>query len=466
MKKIAIIYGEYETALQKKSIEHLTQSILDYTIEYPVCKKYNPNENYEEYRCIYIGTKENNPFIKKASDKTLTKPEEYYIKVKDDVAFIEGYDDAGVLYGCLDFYNKYLLKFEITHDSNNYFNNVFKDTFPDFELNSAPSVKNRGIWTWGHVIYDYNSFIDNMLKLKMNTLIIWNDFVPVNAKEMIAYAHDCNIRVIWGYPWCWDVDCNQFDLKTIDSQTDGIIAKYEKEYLPLNVDGIYFQSFTELPKEDIDGVLIAEAVTNFVNKTSAKLYEKYPDIELQFGLHAMSVKEKLNYIEKVDPRIQIVWEDCGAFPYDYTPGKIADFDKTMDFTKKIAHLRGKDDNFGVVTKGFTKLDWGAFTHPVGQYYLGKSSEYLMDNRIHRKNNIWRYVQAYWLRNADKAYEMIKLMCDLKDGNLYITGLVEDGMFEKNIMYPVALYGEMLWDCNADVKDMMAAVALRNYITFA
>lgn len=48
---------------------------------------------------------------------------------------------------------------------------VFKreSPLPDFELNSRPAVKNRGIWTWGHVIYDYRSFIDNMVMLKLNT---------------------------------------------------------------------------------------------------------------------------------------------------------------------------------------------------------------------------------------------------------------------------------------------------------
>ena len=45
-------------------------------------------------------------------------------------------------------------------------------------------------------------------------------------------------------------------------------------------------------------------------------------------------------------------------------------------------------------------------------------------------------------------------------------LVEDGMFEENVMYPVALYSEMLWDCHRDVKSMMREVALRGYVCFA
>ena len=58
------------------------------------------------------------------------------------------------------------------------------------------------------------------------------------------------------------------------------------------------------------------------------------------------------------------------------------------------------------------------------------------------------------------------MASGKNGDLYITALVEDGMFEENVMYPVALYSQMLWDCNEDLQTMMSEVALRSYVTFA
>ena len=54
----------------------------------------------------------------------------------------------------------------------------------------------------------------------------------------------------------------------------------------------------------------------------------------------------------------------------------------------------------------------------------------------------------------------------KGGDLDITALVEDGMFEENIMYPVALYSEMLWNCNGDIKELMREVAQRSYVSFA
>ncbi|MBQ3141234.1 MAG: hypothetical protein IJC25_04655, partial [Clostridia bacterium] len=337
---------------------------------------------------------------------------------------------------------------------------------PDFCCTAAPSVRERGIWTWGHVIYDYRGFIDNMVKLKMNTLIVWNDHVPFNAEEMVAYAHACGIRIIWGFAWLWDTDCKKISFDRLEDYSESILEQYEREYSSLGGDGIYFQTVTELNEEEVGGIVIADAVTKFVNKTAGLFFEKYPALDIRFGLHATSVKSKLQYIRNVDARIRITWENCGAFPFAYHPGTLGNFDETVGFVREIAVLRGRDDRFDAVTKGLTKLDWSAFEHMEGSACVGTSSKTLKANRVVRKSKIWRYLQAYWLSHADKALEMVRVMAEAKAGDLCITALVEDGMFEQNIMYPVALYSEMLWNCNAELGELMSAVALRDYVDFA
>ncbi|MBQ8510104.1 MAG: hypothetical protein IJ493_09390 [Clostridia bacterium] len=465
MKKTAIIYGTY-SGVQKKAVERLTSIILDGTGEYPSCFRGADFTDDGGFRCFYIGTAADNPHIRRLSDVHPDGAEGYSIVVRNDTAVIEGSDDAGVLYGCVDFADRYLAQVECTHDSEQYFRDVWNGVMPDFTCTSAPSVKQRGIWTWGHVIYDYRGFFDNLARLKLNTAVIWNDFVPVNGAEMIAYAHDCNVSVIWGFSWAWGTNCAAVNLAALDEQTDAICALYEREYAKLGGDGIYFQSFTELNQERIGGVLIAEAVTDFVNNTAARLWEKHPGLELHFGLHATSVAEKLSYIAKVHPDIRIVWENCGAFPFSYIPRDVENFDETVKFVRRITHLRGEGERFGAVTKGFTKLDWGCFEHQPGSYAIGGGSERWMRGRAIRKEKIWRYIQAYWLANADRALEMVRVMCGETKGDTCITALVEDGLFERNIMYPVALYAEMLWDCGGDIKEMMSRVALRDYVTFA
>lgn len=467
MKKIAILYGELDSPIRKKAVELLSEVLPDYTFSYPYCIPVCEDADLSGYRCIYIGTKASNPYIAAHSDAVLADAESYVISVKNDTVVIEGYDDAGVLYGCMDFYNKYITEFEYPHNDVYYWKNIFeKDALPDFFCKSSPAVKDRGIWTWGHVIYDYRGFIDHLLKLKMNTLIIWNDRVPVNAKELIAYAHACNVKVIWGYAWGWENGCHKVDLDGLFSQSEALLRQYEAEYASLGGDGIYFQSATELDKETLGGLLIADAVTQFVNRTAAMFYEKYPDLEIQFGLHATSVKNRLEYIQRVDPRIRIVWENCGAFPFAYIPKKIESFDETVEFVRKIAVLRGENDRFGVVTKGLTKLFWPEFEHMPESLCIGVSTEFMKENRVIRKRRIWKYLQAYWLTHADKVYDMIQAMREVKNGDLTVTALVEDGMFEENIMYPVALYAEMLWDNETPLSEMMTSVALRSYVTFA
>ena len=466
MKKFAIIHGKLKTELQKRAIEELSSMLLEHTLEYPICIKCDTGADLSEYKCIYIGTKESSPYIRENSTATLTKSEEYAISVRGGVAIIEGFDDAGTLYGAIDFYNRYVVKFQHPDDDRYFVNFLECDELPEFECSSAPSVKERGLWTWGHVIYDYRGYLENMMRLKMNRIVIWNDHAPVNAREIVECAHSMGIKVIWGFSWLWDTDCARFDLNNIDGFSEKIFEKYEEEYAQLGGDGIYFQTFTELHVDNIGGVNIAGAAADFVNRTAALFFEKYPDMEIQFGLHATSVKDNLDLIATTDKRIRIVWEDCGAFPFSYVPNDIKDFDKTAELVEKIAHLRGTDDRFGAVTKGLVKLDWSEFEHPHGPQMIGVSTRALKENRTERKRRIWRYIQACWLANADKAHEMVKRICRLKGGDTLILALVEDGMFEKNIMFPVALYSEMLWNSDADLKELTCAVAMRGYVDFA
>lgn len=467
MKKIAIIYPKNPTELLKRALEILSSTLFDYTNEYPICICDEGEDDLSRFRRFYIGTRNDHSYIRGLPLSPLTTPEEYRLLVMNDTVVIEGFDDAGALYGAIDFYDHFILPNEYPDDGDLYRVNFFeKETLPDFSYQSAPSVKARGLWTWGHVIYDYKGYLDNMMMLKMNRIIIWNDFLPVNARDITEYAHARNIKVIWGFAWLWDTDCAKFDMNTLLEESDVIFHKFEKEFGDTPIDGIYFQTFTELDREYIGDVLIAEAATGFVNHTAQLFYEKYPEIELEFGLHARSVKKRLEFIRAVDPRIRIVWEDCGAFPFSYLPNDIKTFDRTADLVRKIAVLRGENDRFGVVTKGLVKLDWTSFEHCVGAQYIGVSTKRMIHNRNDRKASIWKYIQANWIAYADKALEMVRIMHDAKKGEFCVYALVEDGVFGENIMWPVALYAEMLWNCDADLRDLTSRTALRHNVIFA
>ena len=481
--KFRIIYGEYQ-GLEKKAIDFVSRGVSEY-INYalPATKADKiTDELLKETNLIIIGTTESNALLKKLSDdgiyKNADKEEGFSIKVTksafDESAqmiIISGYDSHGVMYGAAEFSQYFIGDTEVTYVNMFFLRNGFTTgELPEYEYISSPSIKQRGLWTWGHVIYDYRKYIRNMAQLKMNTLIVWNDFEPINIEDIIKEAHDYGIRIYLGFSWGWNEARKEnggLDISNEETLTkiqDIIISKYRNDYARLDIDGIYFQSFTETKDDSINNVVIAERVVKLVNQTAAELYKTNPDLLLMFGLHATSVTEKLEYIAKTDERIMIVWEDCGAFPYNYIPEKIENYDETCELSKKIAVLRGKNDNFGVVTKGLICLDWETFKHIRDRFVMGEQSERFIKNRLVEKKKFWNYINSHWLNNADYAYNMVKLLKNANENTL-ITALVEDGMFEEQIFFAAALYAEMLWDTEKTSQELIRKVSIRKDVEF-
>lgn len=305
------------------------------------------------------------------------------------------------------------------------------------------SIKNRGIWTWGHVIYDYRAFFKNMAWLGFNRIVIWNDIRPLNAKAVLDEAHRNGIKLIWGFSWGWMDKCGEnvrnIGAERMNALQSEILAEFEN-YRDICVDGIYFQSFTETDSESINGVSIAEAAVGLVNSTADTIFKIMPDIELEFGLHATSVKNNLDIIAKTDSRIRIVWEDCGAFPFDYDPHSIDGFDETFDFVKKILFLRGENEKCGFVLKGMTKLDWSKFEYHTEPYEIGTAEADFIAARAKEKAPLWEYVTDGWEKNGEYARQMINLISQ----NSLATAdeLIEDGMFEYEIKKPPVMFSQM------------------------
>lgn len=399
-------------------------------------------------------------------------PEGYSIYVgqslcseENQAIVVAGVDAAGVLYGCADFCNQYLG--EVLYDKKDIFTDQTFDTpfaqpINGWRQDTAPAINHRAIWTWGHVIYDYRKFLENMAKLRLNEIVIWNDVAPLNAKDVVEYAHNLNIKVIWGFAWGWGVSCRRilenYDQQALADLKRQVLDTYENQYAATGADGIYFQSFTELTNDSVGGKCIAELVTELVNDIAGSLLERHPDLHIQFGLHATSVRNKLEFIQKVDPRIYIVWEDCGSFPYDYMAGAVSDFEETLAFTETALRLRGAGEKWGAVLKGMLKLDWTKFEHFSAPYILGERTEQYIQQRQQNKDRIWKIQQADWLKNADYARRIIAAVN--RSGSKYavVQALVEDAMLENKIALPVALYAEMLWNPDRNASEMIGQVA--------
>lgn len=471
-----ILYSKYE-GIEKKAIELLNKEMSAlitrdpnvYTFHTLTVKK--ATELPEGKNAVVVGVYDENPIIRKFIEKEEIKENGYVVKVMKNpkepdlnVVIITANESINVFYGVVDFVDDYfsLYAYRRTPDSSLVFcDELFLNPIPDYYNSSVPVIKTRNIFTWGHPINDYREYIDNMARLRFNQLIIWNDFVPLNAKDIVSYAHEYGISLIWGFAWGWSRHCEEIDFENLDGLTNEIVEKYEKEYAHTGADGIYFQSFTELKQEYIGEKLIAQCVTDFVNKTANELLKKHPKLLIQFGLHATSVKEQLEFIKNVDKRVDIIWEDCGEFPHSYSPKMIdkKEYEKTEVFTKEIVNLRD-DTADGVLYKGCLTLDWVGdyFVHQTGPYIMGTESEKQKERDLEVIKPLWKEFQINWLTNGKYAYDMTNLIKEKENFSIGIAGQLTGGMW-----FPPALISQILWECDKPYEEILNKVLNRRSV---
>ena len=398
-------------------------------------------------------------------------PRGYAVRVMDDpereggqLVLITGETDRELFYGATDFVFDFIPASAPRRSSVRNTHDTFHRPLPAYFHASAPAVATRGIWAWGHPINDYRDYIEKMAYMRLNQLILWNDFMPINADDVIAYAHSFGIEVIWGYAWGWTTNCGDIDLDALDALSARIAAQFEREYAPHGVDGIYFQSFTELHAPMLRGRLIADVVTDFVNATAARIFEKHPQLKLQFGLHATSVRDYVANIARTDPRIEILWEDCGPAPYAYyhAPQDDAAFAENVRVTDEMIDLRrAAGGRSGFAFKGHAVFDWTRFVHQSGPYILGEASRELIEHDRALLRPIWRVVQADWLQYGEQTWRMVRHMVDKTGGEITLCAVGD--VFGGFAPYSLALTAEMLWDCRSDYSALCARVARKGFV---
>ncbi len=440
-------------------------------------------EQLSYYTIIAVGTKEGNSFIAKLSDEgKITVPnnkEGYRIKVFDSpynserqIYVIAGGGSVGAYYGVNHFVHKYITECEgcdcdyLPESAGLHFQKLkFSQKLTEVDYEESPQIAERGVWTWGHVIYDYKGFLDNMAKLRMNIVTVWNDFVPINAKEFIEYAHNLGIKVIWGFSIGWGYEFDISNPKVLEEIIDKAADNYEENYLCLGGDGIYFQTFTETKEDSKDGTNIAQTATWFVNTVSEKFRARFGDIRIQFGLHATSVKNYLDEMAKVNPDIEITWEDCGAFPWGYTPLCLDEYEQTMVFTDKITNLRGENEKFSGVLKGLSNLEWRSFEHQFGTFDMGVWAPRHVKNQYDSKSRFWRIRNLLWMKNGEKAREVVEIIRRNTKGETMLQHLLEAGVLEERINLACAIAGEILWNSNRDFSDILYEASLMADVDF-
>ena len=472
-----LIYGSY-AGMEKKAIELINREMGALLLRDPgrytihVLPLEQAAEAEIDRNAVVVGLYDEIPLLSR-----LVSPEEipegdYLVKAVDNpvlpgykLVLVTAWEGRNLFYGAVDLVDDYFALAAPEHGPVKLYDEALDGPMPDYYSASAPAIQTRSVFTWGHPINDYRDYIENMARLRLNQLIIWNDFPPINAADVVAYAHEYGIQVIWGFAWGWSRDCASADMDSLEALAADIIALYQSKYSRVPGDGIYFQSFTELAADRIGDRLVADAVVELVNTVSRRLLAEKPGLLIQFGLHATSVKDHLEFIAQVDSRVEIMWEDCGIFPYGYDPfaRDEAEFRKAVEFTDKILDLR-QLGRVSMLYKGFMTLDWvgDRFVHQAGPFLLGGNPGRLAEHDRALLTPAWRHLQSGWLQNGEVVHTLTRHI--LASGRRVTLGMA--GQFAGGIWFPEALCAQILWDAAEPYESILRKVTNRRSVTMA
>lgn len=460
-----IVFGSYagieEFAVNE--LQRLVQDYQPYVIELHAADRFKQTH---DSHLILVGTRQNNRWLDDLAQRQRLDipdlPEHFLVaslaagwKPEQRVIVIAGADAKGVLNGVAEFgagLPGHYAPVEYEHRRREIF-----DALPAFTSVGRPAVTNRGIWTWGYCIYDYRRFLDNMARLKMNMLVMWNDCAPANLRQVVAYAHARGIRVIAGFPWGWGHDDLALDNpKHRAAIRTEVLRHYADQYSHTAIDGIYFQTLTEHREMNRQGKSTAACACVLVNEISRALWKRYPKLYIQFGLHATSIMENYRDLATLDPRLALIWEDAGVSPYSYQPmltspadshaalHGVGDGDGTIAFSKRLAGFRGKSE-FGLCSKGFSTLNWAKEFEHHGPFILGERSATQVARRYGQRT-AWRQAcDQQWIECYPHAARFYREVQQAVAGPMTAVALVEDGLFEQAIPLSVALFAETVWN---------------------
>ena len=421
---------------------------------------------------FFVGCYDDSKEIQKYVAKEEVPADGFFVKVMKNPEDEEGrfviltaHSEAEVFSAVVSFIDDYIPEYVEGDGTNRMVDLIFDKPLKECAYSQSFDHKTRSIFTWGHSINSSRAYIDNMARLRFNELILWNDYIPINIDEIIDYAHSYGIKVVLGYSWGWKEIGNKV-AEITDDKIEEVkriaLEEYKNNYARIKCDGIYFQSFTERKEEALGGKLISRMVVDMVNDIAAKIWEITPGIRIIFGLHATSVRTRLDEIARVDERMDILWEDCGSFPFNYS-SYVKDEEKyteTLEFVKQILELRsGK--GVGLAFKGVMMLDWTQFINQHGPYVMGENSpEIAAHDRLVRAK-AWREFSGDWLRYGDRAQQMLKW---IKEKKLDEIDMCIAGTFDGGIYLPFALAAEMFKDCEGEYGDILRRPSRRACIT--
>ncbi|MBR7155444.1 MAG: hypothetical protein IKD22_01285, partial [Lentisphaeria bacterium] len=289
-----------------------------------------------------------------------------------------------------------------------------------------------------------------------NRVYMWNEFPPLNAAEVVEYAHSWGIEVFWGFAWGWSTNCSATNISNIAAMKQSILQEYYSIWAKLPGDGIYFQSFTEMAQRELNGRPVADSVVELVNSIAAELLAARPELKIVFGLHASSVKEDLDAIAKSDPRLEILWEDCGNYPFNRikaapTPAEDQNF---------VRHLLAQKHTMGLVYKCQLVQKWENFAHQAGSYILGHNGSKMQANDLAVVTSSWKYYKAVWHELGEIAYDLTRMIQSEGGADIEMNVAAQ---LNGPIHWPTAMTAELFWQSDRPFAEIIRRAQRKGFV---
>ncbi len=330
----------------------------------------------------------------------------------------------------------------------------------DFHCGGAPATARRGLWTRGHTIGDYRRFLDHMAKLRLNFLVVWNEAPPVNAREVIAYAHDRGVRVMWGFVWGERREGVSLGRPQDRARARAkLLRTYEEQYAPLDPDGLYLQPLPEYGPQESPGTTAAW-VTEWGNDIARALLGSRPDLEIFLGLHAASLANDAADLADLDPRVTIMWEEVGVTPYSPHPAR--DFQVALSCAQRLAAVR-PGTPFALAPTGYTCPEDSREDARHGSFVLGERSREFTRTRLTAGQPQWDILNYRWYQCYPHAARFYDELRPVSPEGMAVAARVEEGALEELIQPSVSILAETLWNPRRPAEEILQKAMSPHYL---
>ena len=327
-------------------------------------------------------------------------------------------------------------------------------------------IDHIGLWTWGGRVFNWKKYLDNMHFSGMDTVVLWHDKVPVGAREIQAYAHSLNIRVLWGFNWSWNSPvCLNSECDSAEWR-ENVLKIIRQEYAPINPDGICFQvGGTEFGgKCRFDCEVCRKSAANGVGALFVKfagsiidaVKKEFPDLYISAGAHLGGVHKSFEELKAFDPSINIMWEDLPGpenyievpFAYNWDPQETALTNRTIDMIRKMCQLREKEEDVAFVIKGFP-YRWGGHDPMLLEDFDLEVLAGVFENK-------WSQAAVYCEKRLADALTVFRIIAESPARSKTVLMLVEHGLWEYKRYYAAMLINEALHNPFRDPREVILA----------